>query len=420
MADTTTWAWYMDLGPYVAHITVARSDLDGGKPHPIKLKGVCYSPAPLNGSNAFAPAIGDWFWDSFPPIGGWNALWRRDLRHIRRQLGANTIRVYSMLSRQRNANGTIPNPWNSGHLFTHQNFLDECWNLGAPPVDRKSPIRARRLADAGQDVLEDQIQGDPAGRNYFWTRVLQETAATVGQHPAVMGFTIQNELDGADVCYNNPELASFWWGQVETLAALVKKAAPGKLVGMAVHDDPNIPGKAASYMAQCPNIDFWGVNTYQTQSFAPVFGPIPNVGPGYNGLPGAARKPVILTEYGLPATGHRSPNDPSTIYEDASTRAATAAVIGKMAPQAFRHEVGVGMYYFEYCDEWWNQPGSPNIYTWWGRNVGPRFPERILGPGRVWPLFDRAQWWPAEQCADLDWERPQSADRCTDRAFRDH
>jgi hypothetical protein len=104
----------------------------------------------------------------------------------------------------------------------------------------------------------------------YWTQVLSETAQTVGQHPAVMGFTIQNEQDGADVCYNDSNLANFWWGQVDAMAAVVKAAAPGKLVGIAVHYDPNIPGKAAAYMASCPHIDFWGVNTYQTLSFDSV------------------------------------------------------------------------------------------------------------------------------------------------------
>jgi hypothetical protein len=27
-----------------------------------------------------------------------------------------------------------------------------------------------------------------------------------------MGFTIQNEQDGADVCYGDPTLAAFWYG----------------------------------------------------------------------------------------------------------------------------------------------------------------------------------------------------------------
>jgi hypothetical protein len=174
-----------------------------------------------------------------------------------------------------------------------------------------------------------------------------------------MGFTIQNEQDGADVCYNNPAWATFWWSQVQTMAAAVKRAAPDKLVGMATHDDPNIPRKASAYMAKCPSIDFWGVNSYQTQTLSSIFN-------DYAALPPAARKPVIVTEWGMPATSHRDPNNLGSIYEDATTRHKTADVINRVVPQAYSNPICVGLYYFEFCDEWWNQPEAPNIYTWWG------------------------------------------------------
>jgi hypothetical protein len=381
MADTTKWTCGVDPTSKTAKLTVSRSDLQGGKPYPIKLKGLCYSPSPLNGSNKFAPAIGDWFWDNFPPISGWDALWQRDLSAIRfpaapvTPLGVNAIRIYCMLSRQLGTDGSIPNPWNQGHLFTHRKFLDLCWNVDAPPLDRNPIFVLVGVPLPDKMFWKDKYDQTPPAEITYWTQVLEETAETVGQHPAVMGFTIQNEQDGADVCYNNPEWATFWWGQVEKFAAVVKVVAPDKLVGMATHDDPNIPGKAASYMAKCPHIDFWGVNTYQTMTFDPVFNSIPDVGPGYSGLSGAALKPVILTEYGLPATSHRNPGDPSTIYEDAATRNTTADVIGKMLPQAYQHPLGLGLYYFEFCDEWWNQPEAPNIYTWWGGTRADGFPD---------------------------------------------
>jgi hypothetical protein len=105
-----------------------------------------------------------------------------------------------------------------------------------------------------------------------------------------------------------------------------------------------------------------------------IFNSIPGIGPGYSGLTGPALKPVILTEYGLPATGHRNANDPSTIYEDGATRAATAEVVGPIMPKAFQAPICRALYYFAFCDEWWNQPGSPNIYTWWGGTPVAAFP----------------------------------------------
>ena len=83
--------------------------------------------------------------------------------------------------------------------------------------------------------------------------------------------------------------------------------------GMATHDDPNIPAKAAPYMAQCPSIDYWGVNTYQTVNFNSIFDGVPNIGPGYNGLTGVALKPVILTEVG---SSRNRPQEPKRSLDD--------------------------------------------------------------------------------------------------------
>ena len=211
-----------------ATLTVARSDLQNGTPYPIALKGVCYSPAPFNGSNHFAPAIGDWFWDSFNGVTGWTALWERDCPQIRTHLLANTIRVYRMLSRQLLAGGGFPNPWNSGQLFTHQNFLDGCWDINAPPLDRKPLYVLVGIPLPSEMFWKNLYQQTSQVEITYWTEMLAETAQTLGQHPAVMGFTIQNEEDGPDVCYGNPDLATFWWGQAEKMAAIVKQAAPDK------------------------------------------------------------------------------------------------------------------------------------------------------------------------------------------------
>jgi hypothetical protein len=37
-----------------------------------------------------------------------------------------------------------------------------------------------------------------------------------------------------------------------------------------------------------------------------------------------------------------------------------------MLPKALEDAICLGVYYFEFCDEWWNQPESPNIFTWFG------------------------------------------------------
>jgi hypothetical protein len=357
MADETKWTCVVDPASKQATLSVS---INKETPAATKIRGVCYSPAPINGSNKYAPALGDWYWDDFGAKTGWKALWQRDLPVMRGHV--NALRVYCSLSRQLHENGTFPVPWDSGDLFTHRMFLDQCWNANANPIFVLVgiPLPSRMLWKEQYDVTSE-------AEKTYWTNVLRETAAQVGQHPAVMGFTIQNEQDGADVCYNKPALAEFWWGQAEKMAAIVKAAAPDKLVGMANHDDPNIPARAAAYMANCPHIDYWGVNTYQTVTFDSVYS-------GYAGLTGVALKPVILTEFGLPATGRRDAGNPLTIYEDTSTRSTTAAFISKMIPQAFQNPLGLGLYYFEFCDEWWNQPEAPNAFTWYSGPPNSGFP----------------------------------------------
>jgi hypothetical protein len=45
-----------------------------------------------------------------------------------------------------------------------------------------------------------------------------------------------------------------------------------------------------------------------------------------------------------------------------------------MLPMAFQQPLCLGLYYFEYCDEWWKEPAAPNIYTWWGSAQASGFP----------------------------------------------
>lgn len=396
-SDTTAWSVSVDTSGS-APVAALSVSVNGAAAQPFSLQGVCYSPTPINGSSGLGPALGDWFWDSFSGTGyditGWEALWNRDLPNLQ-ALGANTIKVYCMLSRQLSTDSSAPYPvpWNSGQLFTHESFLDLCWNGGV------NPTYVLVCIPLPQEMfwLSDYVATPPAELSY-WTNVLDETVQQIADHPAVLGFIIQNEMDSNLVTYpntssSNPtptnlDAVAFWWAQVEYMAFIAKTAAPTKLVGMSVHDDPNICGLAQSYMAACPSLDFWGVNTYQTISWQSIFDADPTLGAtycGYNGLTGAALKPVIITEFGVPATGHQKSSDPSTIYSDAATQQAAATVIGNMLPQAYgspppapvpayQSGVCIGLYYFEYCDEWWNQGGAPNIYTWYGGSASSGFP----------------------------------------------
>ncbi|MEL6864842.1 MAG: hypothetical protein AAFP19_10495, partial [Bacteroidota bacterium] len=188
----TIWTVSMDAGTGtpVGQFKVA---VNGGTATPFAVKGMCYSPCPINGSNGDAPALGDWFWDSFSGTGfsitNWKAIWDRDFPNLR-SMGVNALRVYSTLSRQLNADGSYPSPWNSGQLFTHTDFLDKCWNNGDNPmyVMVGIPMPQQMFWKNLYDTLGNTEKA-------FWTNVLQETVAQMANHPAVMGFVVQNEMD---------------------------------------------------------------------------------------------------------------------------------------------------------------------------------------------------------------------------------
>lgn len=366
------------------------------------LKGVCYSPCQIGDSNKNGPNIGDWFWDYYivdsstnQAILNWRNLWvketisgaevknsgsgvsknldtfqtRQDLDNIK-AMGANMIRVYAMLPYQFNTAGTA---FNYEQLFTHLEFLDECYErnifvlVGYPTP---APFWTKGATCTPP-------------RTDWETTVYNKFLEALGQHPAVMGFTMLNELDGQGTSYLIPsqttdtsvtDQVTFYWDLVETMAANAKSLAPDKLIGHAFHEgaaDGQCTEVMLPYINKAKSVDYWGINTYQTSTLDPVFEP--NAGftgsIGYNHLynhttdyPYVA-KPVILTEIGWPATGHDAEGK---IYSDSTTQTNTATMISNMIPKVYKEESCLGMFYFEYSDEWWGQP-VPTVYEW---NIG--------------------------------------------------
>lgn len=369
----------------------------------IKLKGVCYSPAPIGFDNTVAPAIGDLFWDSVTGAKNWYVLWasgraeydfsakgRGDLDKIR-GLGANCIRVYSMISRQladldANGNyvvGPVPNPPDNFVHFTHKAFLDQCWNDGHNPlyVLVGIPIPETMLYKYKYDLLS-------AADKAYWEFVINETVNDVKDHPAVLGFVLFNEHDEdrsafPGQTYNDKtftyeggvqdENSDFYYGQLKKYSSLIhdltgRTADTRKLVGWAAHDSPafafygsHVPS-GQPYFSQLPDIDFFGVNTYQSVNLDSVVGP--TISGSYGTFADNVKKPVFLTEFGWVGVGH---DQTGNLYEDGTTRSKAATVISRMVPQAFASSLVIGMTYFEFSDEWWKQP--PYDATKW--NPGP-------------------------------------------------
>jgi hypothetical protein len=386
-SNTARTDWTIQLSNHGNGDPRAQLDLsiNGAPGTSFKLKGVCYSPCPINANVQTTPGLGDFFWDKFSGPGynidNYEKTWREDL-NLLREMNVNTIRLYSMMTRQMKDGKYAPVPFVDAnfHLFTHTAFLDACWNGGNKPlyvlVGIPTSIKALRSGPVPHSKNEETI---------FFEAMTDELVRQIGGHPAVLGFVIQNEHDGAGnswVQHPGPDdaIVAMWWQRLEELAAVARKAMGDnkKLIGMANHDDPMLLALSASFMAQVPSVDFWGVNNYQPKNFDPTFKPLPNdrpPSPGYNGLPAAAMKPVIITEWGMPGTTHQGGH---LHWDDTTTRNA-AEVISHLVPQALdgeQYPLCLGLYYFEFSDEWWKQAsGRPDVQDLGNEAAG--FPNRF-------------------------------------------
>jgi len=383
---------------------------------PFVVKGVCYSPMEINSdindaavvhdahanrSHVVGSMFGDSFWDAPTTLGtmeqdlmrNWFGLWgsgslteehsaRGDLAKISQTLHANALRVYFMQSRVYAELGHgLPKRPQDCEKRTHSAFLDEAYGNGLYVlVGLPLPIALFHI---------DDYKNAPDSLIAWWEFVLAETVAQVGNHPAILGFTIMNELDDEPNAfpgqgdYPKPTIKSdFWHNQVVKYASIVKAGAPDKLVGWALHDCPSWLGFAgnatpsstmeylntdSTYLEQISSaFDYYGVNTYQSESLMSVLGhwgdngEMGSGGKAYGARSIAAHiKPVLLTEIGWPATGRVLFNkSASTMVDNMTTQTAVAKLIDNMFSQIYGKfsNICIGSFYFEYTDEWWKTP----------------------------------------------------------------
>ncbi len=375
--STTQWQASMDDNG-IAKLTVA---VEGAPAKDFLAKGVAYSPAPIGFSNKDGPSFGDVFWDTPGGFLDFELVWKRDMENIRSH-GFNSIRTYSLISNFIKNDGSIPTPAEvsaQGSLLVrqHKKFLDAAWNNGVNPI---YVIVGIPMPDTIYVKSAFDAPGN-AKSNEFWDNNFTATIAQMKDHPAVIGFTIFNEVGGrchyADPvppapttkeerkCEGSEDLALYWqqlqtypvhyWSQVKKYADRAKAMAPGKLIGWAFNDDADFAASTVEYRKQyAQSVDFYGVNVFQAEQLATA------LDPWLKAKQSDAARPILMTEYGLPATGHRNPNDWLSIYSDDATVKLTAAAVGKLIPKAFEHPSVTGMFYFEWSDEWWKQPGDGN------------------------------------------------------------
>jgi len=403
-----------------------------GQSEVITVKGVAYSPIAI-GASFDDSNIGDIFFnngdDAF-----WEPIWQRDLEKIR-EMGANTIRLYSMWPWDPfwQGSGTfspVPPPPGSEHFRDHTKFLDMV--LQQNPDDPlvcafvAYPVRSEIFdycscvdsacgcssADPSEIVMtnsgaEFRRTGNTTVQDQ--DRVAYTTLAEqLKDNDTVWGFVIGNELNN-DIRRSDPE----YWNYIDSVAADIKQIAPLKETMVTLLDDSMIsiplaknigPSMCAvvdpdgtitvgsepctadtdctspnSICEEMPNIDIWGINSFrgtQTEGFDRLFGDYQN----------ASRKPFIVTEFGPAASTRDSESCASGNAVELPDNALAQADYLEVHWNDIRRttinpafgetsppsEVTSGGIVFEWTDEWW-KAGTPGIHNG-GTNANLAFP----------------------------------------------
>jgi hypothetical protein len=450
-SSTTTWSVASDRKTILLSV-------NGAAPAPFVIKGVDYSPRPINDAAMTIPGS-DYFWGD-PSHLTYGPIWIRDLwgttyndnlarvnfpDGLVRQLGANSIRTYAWwkwvpmtpadYSKWSTLDWSVSPQVRFGATTTPagfagwpahdggDQFLDLCWNHGVNPVYVVIGIALDPwLAFAGANP-------DPASlhdERMFIEHTTKWLAQRYGNHPAVLGFVIGNETNLQSARGTDRYLD--YWQYLNHLSAIAKRYAPDKITMTAFADYPSgetpmllkplvafknaadthpgaptipvcvdksgaNPGpdcwsahRRRAYPADIYALDVWGFNAYRKPETEDVVnfkrwiidGHYTSGGGIETELPNPAPKPIILTEWGAPASirtrDGQPPSPPNSQWVSVSPPVAdefhgapgyrAARLIQQIASDIYgpRSTLSTthggilsGGYVFEFQDEWWKE-----------------------------------------------------------------
>lgn len=296
-------------------------------------QGVCYQPIPW-GASANWPPFGNFM--SSP----WHEIWERDLP-IMRNGGVNLLRTYNMPCEQQ------------GVEYDHTDFLNACWNNGNNPI-----YVLLGFGDLNNLAIYDPWKSNAAARTSA-EKVFLKTVEKYKDFPAVMGFIIANEVNTSDTIAN-----SEFWKWLNKLCIQAKENAPDKITVMSLVDDSM--NSVTTCGKQMPDLDVWGINSYRGQINPANANNFDNLWSSFHSV---SNKPLLITEWGAPASTHdvsgalsfseTVANDLNTYitghYLDFVWNAVSTTTNGSGANpnSANWAPVCIGSCYFEWSDELW-------------------------------------------------------------------
>jgi hypothetical protein len=292
------------------------------------IQGVNYEPTQIGGSADFSPFNDFFYTNNVPPSGTWAPLWNRDVGALR-TMGVNAIRTYGWWKWE----PLVENNWqrlnfapkNESNLPcfgsnyphpTHLPFLDMLWNNGVNPI----------YVWIGISLPIQLVQNPTEALTQFYRYTARWAAIKYGNHPAVMGFVIGNEID---LSPSITQSSSFWL-LLNDFHALVKASAPDKLTMSVFHDGDNpyqmiSNGTYAGFSGpQVYKLDVFGDNPYNNPAL-----PGNAVERYKNGFVNCTMpqqqpscvKPMLFTEFGTPADTHQPSTDAKKVYPNLWTSA---------------------------------------------------------------------------------------------------
>jgi|HubBroStandDraft_5_1064220.scaffolds.fasta_scaffold00517_2 hypothetical protein len=314
------------------------------------VKGMVYSPTPIGNGVSDPPSLDD------PLRDGNMAIWSRDLP-LMRAMGVNVVHVYNTVG--------PPHDKNTGPI---SKWLDAAWNNGTDPIYVLLTVYVDASCLDSNDCATDLAMQ--------YRSLAQKYAAK----PAVMGVVISNEI------IKPPYWTSAkWWGNFNRLAegaraGFAAGGHPDKIVTTS-NDDAVIKAGGVEHLAGIyygeqhgAKVDVWGDNPYRGRTFTGLFDQIRM----------DTTKPVLLTEYGAPASYHpdwantyfyprgmhgvgycvpSTPSGPVNRHAAELPNSGNPGINGlvdlvtnnaKLLHDAYSGDgVVSGGFYFEWTDEWW-------------------------------------------------------------------
>lgn len=206
--------------------------------------------------------------------------------------------------------------------------------------------------------------------------VVTERVNAVKDHPAILAWVIGNEWNYNKLYSEGSRTPALTLvetrDQLNRAAAAIRAADDTRPISTIYGE---IGGIAETIQAM-PLIDLWGINTYRGISHGDLF----------TAWAAISDKPMYLGEYGADAYDSRNGGKVDTASQALAVKQLTQEIIDNYTTES--GGITLGGFVFEWADEWWKAPGSPDVQDTGGVGVeGGPYPDSTFNE-EFWGIVD--------------------------------